>query len=127
MKVYVASPLKKKAGARYAAERLRNAGIEVGSTWHATEDTEDPSGELVAMRRAIFEKNKADLLACDALLVVSPSEGQTTFVEVGIAIAKDKPIHWVYGEGKTSIADADPLCAIHKSIEAAIEELKGFV
>lgn len=76
-------------------------------------------------RENILRANLLDLESADVVLVVSPEGGRTTYVEAGYALARDKPVLWVYGDnGATSIADAHPLSTVCKSIEVAIEAIR---
>lgn len=124
--IYVAAPLDKIASARYAANRFRAAGIQVASRWHDTSATIEQETRLTtAQRREIFVSNMRDVDRASAVLMLLPRGGQTAFIEVGRAMAHNKQIHWVYGDGdRTSIADAADLSTVHKSLEAAIAHLK---
>jgi hypothetical protein len=95
MKVYIAAPWKRKAEARVAADRLRDAGYTITSRWIDVHgDTTDPEQLEIEAGNDLEDIEAADYFV---LLNLEPSEGKA--VETGIALIEDIPI---IGVGKPS-------------------------
>jgi hypothetical protein len=120
MRVYIAAPWKRKAEARVAAERLRDAGYTIASRWIVCHgDTKDPEQlEIEA------NNDREDIAAADyfVLLNLEVSEGKA--VETGIALTEGIPI---IGVGRPSnVFHHLPEIVWVNTLTEAIEALHAF-
>lgn len=95
MKVYLAAPWVRKDDAKTAAERLRQAGIEVTSNWLEHEGSKTDSTGITSPLAHIQEQalqDIKDVQRADYLVVLNLERSEGKAVETGVAIAGRIPV-----------------------------------
>lgn len=122
-KVYVAGRSITRDGVEEAIEKLTGAGFEVTFDW-----TKHPRIVFRDEPDKAREYSKIELAAIDssdAFVLISDKEGTGMYVEMGYALAKDKPVY-VVGKWNTK-----PMFMYHpavikcRTVEEVIAKLKG--
>jgi nucleoside 2-deoxyribosyltransferase len=86
-RIYVAAPWTRRGEARAVADRLREAGYDIVSSWLTEEDSQDP--DHLAIRAHI---DLVDIVNSDAMVVLTLEQSEGKSVETGIAIAMGIPV-----------------------------------
>ncbi|MDO8503405.1 MAG: nucleoside 2-deoxyribosyltransferase [bacterium] len=122
-KIYVAGRSITRDGVEGAIEKLTKAGFEVTFDWTkhpriVFRDEPDKAREYSLIELAAVDSS-------DALVLISDKEGTGMYVEMGYALAKDKPVY-VVGKWNTK-----PMFMYHPAVikcgtvEEVITKLKG--
>jgi len=124
--VYIAAPINQSKRAAAFAEKVRDYGLNVVSSWHdeVPEGAQDPTHPHV--RESIAKTLVFDLAHMHIMVaLMDQGVGRGSFVEIGFALARYATVIWLQGlNGEGScIFDADPNTVIVLSEEAALSQL----
>ena len=92
MIIYVASPWKFRHEANQVAQQYKAKGHTIVSRWHSEWADLDDSTITEAQKRDEAEKDVADVMVCQCLVVLNWEKSEGKAVEQGIAIARHTPI-----------------------------------
>lgn len=115
MKVYVAAPWNYKAQARVAADRLLAVGLGVTSRWIDFKETQDKTDYeypgQVMHDEAMHDVEDID--SSDALVYLNYAKSEGKATELGMMIAKRKPIFVVGGKENNVFLHSDYVRHVH--------------
>ncbi len=92
MIIYLAAPWKFRAEAKQVAGQYRDKGHQVISRWHDEWGTKSDAGITESEKRDEAEKDVADAMAAQVMVVLNWEKSEGKAVEQGIAIARHTPI-----------------------------------
>ena len=92
MIIYLAAPWKYRAEAKQVAQQYRDKGHTIVSRWHDDWGTKSDAGITESEKRDEAEKDVADVMVCQCLVVLNWEKSEGKAVEQGIAIARHTPI-----------------------------------
>lgn len=125
MRIYVASKFENKDEVRRAMKLLQDEGYSITHDWTG-EDFKDRTGtDLVNYARFCAWKDRRGVENADALLLINHPACKGTLVEMGIAIANNKPIVIVGRDVAENIFFNLSNCLHVKTVEEALPVLRG--
>lgn len=92
MIIYAAGPWKYRHEVNQVAEQYKAKGHQVISRWHSEWADQDDAHITEAQKRDEAEKDVADVMACQVVVVLNWEKSEGKAVEQGIAIARHTPI-----------------------------------
>lgn len=134
MRAYVATKISNKNEGVMLAYKLARLGVEVTSRWLEVEKETRPE-ERVGKRWEAFARewgtnDVEDVLRSDTVVVLAVDEGMRgTWVELGMAIATNKRIHWIGHRDQTvftridATPDGTPI-SYHRDVEEFVSTIK---
>lgn len=118
MRIYVAGPLAAFQQGRALSKALETRGYRVVSSWHDVVeegmiDPTCPDARQLACNACLEEVDLADVVVA---MVAMPNP-RGTYVEIGYAIGKGKPVIWATDKHRTgcSVFDMAPGCMVTES------------
>ncbi len=97
MKLFVAGKIGKEEKARKVMQMIRQAGHQVTFDWTSIPHLSPyEDNEEMARKAAILEEQA--VAECDALILLADEQGIGMYVELGMALARGKPVFVIGGE-----------------------------